>query len=230
MLKKSAGNMYPWVTHTKSYLRGACPHRCTYCYVQAMARRFPNMRARYSGQLGLDIDELVEPLGQGQTIFIEHMNDLFAKNVPSAWIRKVLNACCSYDNTYVFQTKNPERYGEFRDEFPKKCIIGTTIESNRYYPEIMGDAPSPVARYRAMLRANLGMGMFVTIEPILDFDHDKLPSWLVCMSPDFVNIGADSKGTGLPEPSPEQVMLLLSDLDRAGIRIERKTNLERLLK
>jgi hypothetical protein len=43
-LKKSEGNMYPWVTHTHSHLAGACPHECK-CYVQ-MAKKFPNMRER----------------------------------------------------------------------------------------------------------------------------------------------------------------------------------------
>ena len=32
-LKKTKGNMYPWVTHTHSHLGGECPHRCVYCYV-----------------------------------------------------------------------------------------------------------------------------------------------------------------------------------------------------
>lgn len=37
-LTKSKGNMYPWVTHTHTHLRGECPHGCRYCYVQAMER------------------------------------------------------------------------------------------------------------------------------------------------------------------------------------------------
>jgi DNA repair photolyase len=38
---KAKGNMYPWVTHMHSHLRGACSHACPYCYVQAIiGRRF----------------------------------------------------------------------------------------------------------------------------------------------------------------------------------------------
>ena len=57
-LKKSEGNMYAWVTHTHSHLAGKCPHECVYCYVSQMAKKFPNMRARYSGPIRLIEDEL----------------------------------------------------------------------------------------------------------------------------------------------------------------------------
>ncbi len=57
-LTKAKGNMYEWCSHTHSYLRGKCPHGCTYCYVQAMCARFPNMRKRYSGQVEFDHEQL----------------------------------------------------------------------------------------------------------------------------------------------------------------------------
>jgi len=45
-----------------------------------------------------------------------------------------------------------------------------------------------------------------------------------------VNIGADSKGHGLPEPSPDKVHALIEKLTGYGIEIREKHNLERLLK
>jgi ribosomal protein L37AE/L43A len=33
---KAKGNMYPWVTHMHSHLRGACSHACPYCKEQTM--------------------------------------------------------------------------------------------------------------------------------------------------------------------------------------------------
>lgn len=39
-LNRSTGNMFSWVTHTRTHLGGQCPHQCSYCYVQAIERRF----------------------------------------------------------------------------------------------------------------------------------------------------------------------------------------------
>jgi DNA repair photolyase len=49
-LKKSNGNMYPWVTHTHAHLGGECPHRCAYCYVDNPRFGRP---AKYTGALRL---------------------------------------------------------------------------------------------------------------------------------------------------------------------------------
>lgn len=78
--------MYPWVTHTHSHLAGECPHRCSYCYVQAMAKRSPALKERFSGPLRLIEKELDVNYGTGKTIFVEHMNDLFAEKVPQEFI------------------------------------------------------------------------------------------------------------------------------------------------
>ena len=71
---------------------------------------------------------------------------------------------------------------------------------------------------------------FVTIEPILDFDPDELVFCISEIKPDFVNIGADSKGHGLPEPSKEKILKLIGMLAAKGIEIREKHNMERLLK
>ena len=90
-LKKSKGNMYDWVSHTHSHLIGKCPHECGYCYVQAMAKRFPEMHKRYSGEeITIDESELDINYGKGKLIFIEHMNDLFADAVDGGIIDAIL--------------------------------------------------------------------------------------------------------------------------------------------
>jgi protein gp37 len=231
-LKRSAGNMYPWVTHTHSHLAGACPHACSYCYVQAMARRFPEMKARYSGTVRLIEEEFSVAYGRGRTIFVEHLNDLFAAAVPAQFLVRILDHCRAWPrNTYVFQTKNPDRYLEFIDRLPAGSILGTTIETNRRLPtQVLGDAPQPFDRLEPMTRLPPQFRRFVTAEPIIDFDTDELASWLGWFSPpDFVNIGADSKGHGLPEPPAEKVRALIAALKSAGIEVRQKHNLERLL-
>lgn len=228
-LTKSKGNMYPWVTHTHSHLAGRCPHECSYCYVQAMEKKYE--WGKYKGPVRMIPGELDVDYGTGKTIFIEHMNDLFAKGVPSEYQRAILDHCRKYpDNKYVFQTKRPGE-AETWGGWPDRYMIGTTIESNREYPEI-SKADEPYYRMSG-LRCFMWRKIetFVTIEPILDFDvEDFLYLLTEKERPNFINIGADSKGTGLPEPSKEKVLALIKGIQEADIEIRQKTNLARLLK
>jgi DNA repair photolyase len=223
-LKKSAGNMYPWVTHTHSHLGGECPHHCSYCYVNNPRFGRP---AKYTGPIRLLEDEFKVNYGTGKTIFIEHCNDLFAEAVPNWMIERILEHCRRWpDNTYVFQTKNPLR--ALDHEFPAQSILGVTIETNRtYILRNISHAPPP--RQRANALSWTSLKKFVTIEPILDFDVDELVRLIQFARPDFVNIGADSKGRGLPEPSGDKVRALLAALKKSGIKVREKHNLERLL-
>ena len=229
-LNKSVGNMYEWVTHTHSHLRGKCPHECSYCYVQAHERRWSS--GAFAGPVRLKEDEFRVKYPAGSVVFVEHQNDLFAEGVDAETICRVLDHCCQYPEAeYVFQTKNPNCLAHcFMHRLPKRCMIGTTIETNRWFPQ-MGKAPAPVARHLAMLHIRLrhpGVKLFCTIEPIMRFDLSemvKIAEW----QPDFVNIGADSKGNHLPEPTREEVLALAAALTERGIQVRRKSNLERLV-
>lgn len=231
-LTKSKGNMYPWVTHTHSHLGGECSHACGYCYVQAMEKRFKS--GRYAGPLRLISEEFKVKYGYGRTIFIEHCNDLFAYEVPREMIMSILNHCRAYPgNTYVFQTKNPRKMAEYIRHMPEEVIIGTTIESNIRYGA-MGDAPSPEERATCMHVIACAypdsIKRFVTIEPVMDFDVEPFADMIVKCSPFFVNLGADSKNSQLPEPSIEKIKALVAALHDHGIELIEKHNLERLRK
>ncbi len=226
-LKKSQGNMYDWVTHTHSHLGGECPHKCSYCYVQ---RNKWGVSERYKGDVRLIEKEFDVNYGSGKTIFMEHMNDMFATDVHDGLIRRILTHCqTSIENKYIFQTKNPYRAFFLLLGSVKNFMIGTTIESNRAYDEIT-TAPDPRDRYEGMLKFRGKAATFVTIEPILDFDVDILVTWLTELKPSFVNIGADSKHCNLPEPSNKKVKELIGGLIANGVVIKKKTNLGRMLK
>ncbi|VVB53351.1 Uncharacterised protein [uncultured archaeon] len=217
--------MYDWVTHMHTHLGGRCSHECSYCYVQ---RGRAQLSEKYKGPIRLLEHEFQVNYGEGKTIFIEHMNDMFAPGVKDPWVAAILNHCFQYPkNKYVFQTKNAPRLKEFRfDVFPD-CLVGTTIESNRDYSEI-SKAVRPYDRYQGMM--SLGrVKKFVTIEPILDFDVETMVEWLEDLKPEFVNIGADSKKSGLPEPSKEKIVRLVRALQAAKIPIWKKINLERIV-
>jgi len=217
-LKKSKGNMYPWVTHMHCHLGGECSHKCV--------TRFGRPE-RYNGPLRLIEEEFKVKYGSGKIIFMEHRNDLFAEDVPDVFIHQIINHCRMYPaNFYVFQTKNPARYLTTGRLIPLNSILGTTIETNRIMLDI-SQAPCPTVRMLAMEK--LEARKFVTIEPIMDFDVDILVNWIARIKPEFVNIGADSKGHNLPEPSWEKVEALINGITKMGIEIREKHNLQRLM-
>jgi DNA repair photolyase len=226
-LLPSRGNMYTFVTHCHTHIGGECPHHCKYCYVDTGFMNTPRPK-RYCGPLRLIREEFNVDYGIGKTIFIEHKNDLFAADVPEDFIRAILAHCHEYpDNTYVFQTKNPARYLGMQSLFPKGSILGCTIETNLEIPGI-SRAPRQIERMKAMTL--IEGRKFITIEPILQFDVDILARWIAAIRPEFLNLGADSKGHELPEPSIEDIRAFVEKLKGYGIELREKHNLKRLMK
>jgi DNA repair photolyase len=225
-LNISKGNMYEWVSGTKNPLAGKCLHGCTYCSTNSLMR-YPGCYAKYSGPIRLDYNLLNQNLGKDKTWFIVGQNDLFAEGVPESFIIEVFNWCKKYDNTYLFQTKNPDRYIPLIKEFPEKSILCTTIETNRIFYREMGNTPLPITRAFAMNHIS-EFPKQVTIEPVFDFDLEEMIELIKWCNPKSVNIGADSKGHHLPEPSKEKLLVLIDELKKFTI-IERKTNLNRIL-
>lgn len=142
---------------------------------------------------------------------------------------KILDHCNEYpENTYIFQTKNPKRYHYWLDKMPKNIVLGCTIETSDYkLSKKLSSTPFPDDRAREMMY--LPGRLFITIEPILKGDMDLLVDWIKLIKPEFVNVGADSKGTGLEEPSPEEILSLIDGIMEAGIEIRGKHNLKRIL-
>jgi len=213
-LNKQTGNMYDFVTHTWNPVKGKCMHDCKYCYM----KKWGNLKP-----IRLDENEMGTDLGNGNFIFVGSSCDMFAEDVYSAWTERILEYCQQFSNTYLFQSKNPERFFDY--EFPYNTIFGTTIESNRDYPDI-SKAPKIQDRVNAMIELHYRKERtMVTIEPVLDFDINGLVNMINLMKPEWVNLGADSGGHKLPEPSKEKLLKLI---DR--IEIRQKKNLKRLLK
>lgn len=209
--------MYSFVTHTWNTVKGMCPHGCAYCYVKSDSQK----------PIRFDYSELKTNMEKGHFIFVGSGNDLFANDIPKEWIEMTIEHCNKFDNWYLFQSKNPERFFEFT--LPKKSVICTTIETNRWYPEIMNNAPHPEERAEAMQKASSSYPAYVTIEPIIDFDLEGLVDLIRKCNPRQVNIGADSKECNLPEPDRRKIFALINELQKFT-RIEKKDNLWRLLR
>lgn len=216
-LNKSKGNMYPFISHTFNVIKGKCPHACSYCYC-----RFYYSESHPQPELHFDERELKVDLGEGNFIFVGSSCDMWAERIPCVWIELILEKCQAHSNQYLFQSKNPDRFYAYALAFPLHSVFGTTIESNR---SEIGLAPLPYYRYRAM-REMPGHKM-VSIEPVMDFDLDVMVEWMKEIEPEFVSIGADSKGHHLPEPSPEKVNRLIEELS-AFTEVKIKDNLKRL--
>lgn len=227
-LQKRSGNMYEWVTHQHAHLRGACPHACPYCYVQAIDARFNS--THHQGPPRLAEAELAVDYGSGKTIFIEHTNDLFAEQIQREHIEAILAHCRRYpENAYVFQTKNPDRMLDMIDRVPifDRVIIGTTIESDIH---AVGKAPPPWKRYLPFeVIAQAADQSFITVEPVLRFSPSFAKDLIEC-EPSFINLGADSKRTpGLHEPTADELRAFIAELLAAGVDLRIKPNLSRLL-
>lgn len=218
MLNPSKGNMYPFVTHTWNTVKGKCPHGCSYCYM----RRFKQNPVRF------DKKELKTDLGSGNFIFVGSSCDMWAWTIEREWIFQTLYHCQVFiDNKYLFQSKNPWHFRAFYGEFTDDVIFGTTIESNRNYekgPPQISDrycGISEISKYDAER-------VMVTIEPIMDFDLKPMVEIFQDIDPEWVNIGADSQGHRLPEPPPEKIKELISELEKFT-EVKIKKNLKRLL-
>jgi DNA repair photolyase len=219
-LNEQKGNMYGFVTHTWNTVKGKCPHDCSYCYM----KRFPQREIRF------DESELRTNLGTGNFIFVGSSNDMFADVIPHDWIYNTLEHMASFDNKYLLQSKNPERFIEFMGYIPMSSnVLCTTIETNRNYADI-GHAPEVQDRAYAMEElVILGYETMITIEPVMDFDVIDFFRMLSKTGVERVNIGADSGRNDLPEPSKEKVLELIRRLEADGVEVHRKPNLIRIL-
>ena len=215
-LAKASGNMYDFVTHLWSPIQG-CPHQCSYCYV----RKWHELKSEVT------FDEVFPNLGLNKKIFICHQTDMFAESVPDKWIIEILRHCWEWHNEYYFQTKNPMRLLDFSVLFPKQSIFGTTIETNRQ--ELLDKiSKAPPVKDRIIGIMQKDGKKFLTIEPIMDLDVDEFVEIIFTINPDFVNIGADSKGHHLMEPNAEKIEALIKGIEAEGIEVRRKPNLARL--
>jgi DNA repair photolyase len=219
-LRKSKGNMYGFVSHTWNTIKGKCSHDCIYCYM----KRWNNLKpARF------DESELQTDLGSGNFIFVGSSNDLFSTHNPFEWISKTLHHCRKYpDNEYLFQTKNAQEMSFWLQYMPENSSVCITLESNRHYNNIMGDSPSPFIR-ALHFKGFTGLKRYITIEPILDFGVGAFVKMIKDCDPVQVNIGADSGNNNLPEPSPDKIKELITELSKFT-KVHEKPNLQRLLK
>jgi DNA repair photolyase len=213
-MNKQKGNMYPFVTHTWNPIRGKCPNGCVYCYMKV----YPQPELHFVEK------EMETNLGNGNFIFVGSSTDAWLGR--SDWLQAMLHHCREFPlNRYLFQTKCPYRFAAYLGELPPNSVLGTTIETNRL---LNGISKAPATGQRMWwMRELTKFPKMVSIEPIMDFDPDFMIDWIKQIEPEFVSIGADSKGHNLPEPSSEKVNRLIEELSKFTV-VKIKDNLARL--
>ena len=224
MLNIRKGNMYDFIKYTWNPIKGKCLHDCSYCYMKQIN---PNATQPRIAEFEFETD-----LGKGNSIFIGSSTDMFAENIPSEWIVRVLDFCLQRNNpekpnTFLLQSKNPKRFLEFvKHPLMDHVVFGTTIETNRFYPEIMNKAPKIEDRVEAMEKiANLGFRTMVTAEPLMQFDHTDMVSIIKRCQPRLVAIGRNTRrDIILPEPTNEEVQLLVHELRKCIPKVHIKDN------
>ena len=153
-MKKATGNMYNFVDYTWNPIKGKCIHDCKYCYMKQWG---------VQSDLCLVGNELKVELGRDNYIFVCSGTDMFAVNIPDAWIMAVLSHCSKFSNKYLFQTKDPTRILlQYEDHLPKDSVVGTTIETNRE-DLIKSVSDAPKVEERAISLSHIRFPKMVTI-------------------------------------------------------------------
>jgi len=171
----------------------------------------------------------------GTIIFVCSMGDLFCKEVPNEWIERIIEkASEATNNRFLFQTKNPRRLIDWlpdMDNLKQRPVLGTTIETNRDTPWSL--APTTTERYLSLWysqdeHAYGTHDLFLSLEPLAEFDLETLTYMVTSLRPIAVEIGLENYSNTIPKPSNDSIRLLLEELRQNNIHYVLKENLRHL--
>lgn len=161
-----------------------------------------------------------------RTIFVCSMADLFGDWVPDEWIEQVFEACVkAQQHTYLFLTKNPERYTELLEKGK------LPIRENFWYGITAGNEDMC---YRASFALNDAIhaenapNFFISAEPLLE-DVTNTNGWVEMCFDDgvkWVIVGAES-GTRKCKVVPKKAWIdnIIDDCEYNGISLFMKDSL-----
>lgn len=210
--------MFSFITSTDNPLGGKCPGGCVYCWAQGergLAKKYK--MEKYEGPPRLYPKVLKKRFGAGDFVFDVDMRDKYSPDVSRELILEVLRwQGESPEAWFLDLTKWPERYLEFVGEIPVNVVLGATVESNWVHPGV-SCAPSCPSRLVAMAvvsRAFPEHRLFVSVEPILKFEHGAFVEALKWLRPWKVAVGYDNYGYRLDEPCEADTRDLLWSLQQ----------------
>ncbi len=180
---------------------------CKHCYAERMAERLQAMgQANYGNgfELTLQPHMLDLPLRwkKPQTIFVNSMSDLFHKDVPVAYIQRVVDVMRrAHWHRFQMLTKRADRLAELSSEisWPENVWMGVSVENGSYISRIDD------------LRATGACVKFLSVEPLLG----PLPA-LNLQGIDWVIVGGES-GPRARSMDPEWVTDVRDQCRRARV-------------
>lgn len=192
-----------------------CHFSCSFCYARRIAKRQKHRCEKcYEFVPHAHPERLSRRFKPGDNIFVCSMGDIsYAK---TSYVDQIFALVRTHpETTFMFQSKYPLCFIAWRMfiTIPDNCVLGTTIETNRSTKEF-SEAPDTEAR-KTWLSA-IRTRTYVTIEPIMDFDHNVMVSWIKEIRPEFVYVGynsLDSKNEHLPEPTIDKTKMLIAALE-----------------
>ncbi len=215
--------MFPFITKTWNPLGGKCGFECSYCWAKALTKRH-NFK-KYQGVWYVDEKQLLKSFTNKDFVFLQDMNDI--SFCPLVSLYPIFSRIEGSSAKFLTLTKNPRYFLDGKKWFltPLNVIIGATIETNRSIPENISKAPQPSERLHAMfeLQQYTYHKLFISIEPIMDFDLDEFAKRIILIKPWAVAVGYDNYNNHLIEPSMSKTEELIKKLEANGITVYRKT-------
>jgi protein gp37 len=171
-----------WCTHTINPIVG-CLHNCFYCYAKEMVEH-GRLKQQYNGSFEpryfperlKDINQ-----GNGRKIFVCSMSDMFGEWVSKEWIEQILKSITNKSNTYLFLTKNPNRYNKFIDLFQDNMMIGITVARQNMFRRNQIENLIELKNYNNKIK------IFISIEPF--FINTNIDVLYIKKGIDWVIIG-----------------------------------------
>lgn len=226
-LNKAKGRMFKSVGWTWNPICG-CTHGCPYCWAESLMKRWgksfePQFREHFLK------DKMPD---DGSWIFVGSMGDLFCPGMKDEWILQVLYFIkqCEADNKFLLQTKNPFSFLAFGlelEDIKDKVILGTTIETNRETEWSNSPLATKRVEHLALMKDN-GFKTFLSLEPLADFDVDKLTYMIIDVAPEAIEIGLENYTNTLPRPSEDKILELIENIKGMEIPYVLKENLRHL--
>lgn len=141
---------------------------CKHCYAERMAERLRAMgQANYANGFELTVQphmlELPLTWKKPQVIFVNSMSDLFHKDVPLAYVRRVFDVMKrAHWHRFQVLTKRASRLAELSPklDWAPNIWMGVSVESDKYRGRI------------ADLRSTGAQTKFLSLEPLLGPLHD----------------------------------------------------------
>ena len=233
----------PRTGYTSNSVKG-CQHACRWlmpdgqiaiCYAEATAERFPGKwYAKGFGTISFDETELaaIRKLKSPAGIFIDSMSDLFGKNVPDEWIKKVgatIRDCPQH--IFFSLTKNPGRFasiasGSMFERWHPNWLVGISVPPTFMFGHELTVAQQNAWLKRALefLRDSPARRRWISIEP-LSFDVSEIIGQSDTPL-DWAVIGAATNGAQTFQPTETNLTNCLRVLNEKKIPVFMKGNLD----